>query len=325
MSITEDLKNVSEAALGRLAAQFGDLPRPLLAAIGAGDVAVERLVRLRDQLGEMWNEERDVPGNAAEGAAGAGATGTAGGTAAPGGTAAGDRDDSADEDGGSRLADATRRAQQVVEDVAHKLGDVVGEVPDKAQKLIADLPAKAQEVANALSREKLKETVESYTKKVADVYRELADRGGARVRDAEDSEAEKARRAESGSPTPRAPGAGDATATGPSTAVVKPRTKAPEKVGGAASRAGATASGKVAPKRTASEPPAKNPAAARSTRKPAAPTPAASKPAAPTPAASKPAAPKPAAAKPPTAKPAAPKPTGPTAAAPNRDAEGSGD
>jgi hypothetical protein len=168
MSITEDLRNVSEAALGKLAAQFGDLPRPLLAAIGAGDVAVERLVRLRDQLGDLWHDERHT----AEGDN----AGAAGDEAVTGG----------DEEGGSRLADATRRAQHVAEDVARRLGDAVGEVPDKAQKLIADLPAKAQEVANSLSRENLKETVESYTRRVADVYRELADRGGERMHEAAD-------------------------------------------------------------------------------------------------------------------------------------------
>jgi hypothetical protein len=177
MSITEDLRNVSEAALGKLAAQFGDLPRPLLAAIGAGDAAVERLVRLRDQLGERWNEERD---SAAAGAEEAGAEDRGGDI---------DRDDvdaSEDRDASSRLADATRRAQHIAEDVARRLSDAMGEMPDMAQRMIADLPAKAQEVANSLSRENLKDTVESYTRRVADVYRELADRGGERLHEAAD-------------------------------------------------------------------------------------------------------------------------------------------
>lgn len=233
MTITEDLKNVSEAALGKLAAQFGDLPRPLLAAIGAGDVAVERLVRLRDQLSDLWKDERE---------------------AAPGDTAA--EEESSDEDGGSRLADATRRAQQIAEDVAHRLGDAVGEVPDKAQKLIADLPAKAQEVANSLSRENLKETVESYTKRVAEVYRELADRGGARVHDAE--EAGKAAK----SADKEADGKAGKEADGKEAADRKPAAKptAPK----AAAR-------KAAPKRAAATASAKKPA----TRKPAAKKPAA--------------------------------------------------
>lgn len=241
MTITEDLKNVSEAALGKLAAQFGDLPRPLLAAIGAGDAAVERLVRLRDQIGDLWDERGDRDDASGDR------------RAAPAGGANG-----SDESSASRLTDATRRAQQVAEDVAHKLGNVVGEVPERAQKLIADLPAKAQEVANALSRENLRETVESYTRRVADVYRELADRGGARVQDAEEAEAGRA--AKSGGAA-----AGDAPA-------------AAETAGDASaeSAAGKGSTGKgAAAKRASAKPSAKKPAGTKSAgtkaAKPAAP------------------------------------------------------
>ena len=41
MSFLTDLRGMSEAAVSQLTDRFGDLPRPLLAAIGAGDFAVD--------------------------------------------------------------------------------------------------------------------------------------------------------------------------------------------------------------------------------------------------------------------------------------------
>lgn len=164
MSIVGDIKNVSEAALGKLAAQFGDLPKPLLAAIGAGDAAVEQLAKLRERLMHLGEDDDD--------------------------NGARDAQETPGEE--SRLGDLAGKAQKVMGDVAHRLEDMAEEVSDKTQQMIADLPAKAQEVANSLSRENLRSTVENYTQRVADVYRDLADRGGERVQAAEDAPTKKA-------------------------------------------------------------------------------------------------------------------------------------
>src|SRR6478736_5240808 len=56
MSIVTDFRAVSENAIEQLADRFDDLPRPLLAAIGAGDLAVEQLAALRESLLEQFAE-----------------------------------------------------------------------------------------------------------------------------------------------------------------------------------------------------------------------------------------------------------------------------
>ena len=50
MALVTDFRAVSENAIEQLADRFDDLPRPLLAAIGAGDLAVEQLAALRESL-----------------------------------------------------------------------------------------------------------------------------------------------------------------------------------------------------------------------------------------------------------------------------------
>lgn len=56
MSLFTDLREMSESALEQLADRFPDLPTPVLAAIGAGDLAADQLAELRDSVGNA-----DVP------------------------------------------------------------------------------------------------------------------------------------------------------------------------------------------------------------------------------------------------------------------------
>lgn len=154
--IVDDLKHASQTAFDKLAGQLGDLPKPVLAAIGAGDVAIERLDRLRtavrgrleEDLGETITVPHGVP------------------------------DATEVRDFATRLPG---RARKVAEGTLRHVGDLAGEVPDKAQQLVADLPARAQEFANAVSRENLRGTVDDYTRRVADAYADLARRGAGRV------------------------------------------------------------------------------------------------------------------------------------------------
>ncbi len=61
MSMVTDFRAVSENAMEQLADRFDDLPRPLLAAIGAGDLAVEQLAALRESLMEQFAENAPRP------------------------------------------------------------------------------------------------------------------------------------------------------------------------------------------------------------------------------------------------------------------------
>ena len=143
MSLLTDIRHVSDSAIEQLAGQFHDLPRPLLAAIGAGDLAVERLAKLREQLTD-----------------GISATGTPSG-----------------DDVKAFAADLPARAQKIAGEVAHNLEQFAAGAPEKAQQLIGELPAKASELTDSLSPANIRGTVEAYTQLVAMVYDNLAERG----------------------------------------------------------------------------------------------------------------------------------------------------
>ena len=148
MSFLTDLRTVSASMIEQVAGRFPDLPEPLLAAIGAGDMAVERLAELRDSL------EHSAPG-------------------------AGDLRDIA--------TDLPGRAQKAVADVTASLEKFATDAPAKAQHLISELPAKAQEVGQSLTPDTVRQTIEAYTQLAGVIYGNLAKRGGhtwSHVRDA---------------------------------------------------------------------------------------------------------------------------------------------
>ncbi len=148
MSFLTDLRTVSASMVEQVAARFPDLPQPLLAAIGAGDMAVERLAELRDVL------EHSAPGT-------------------------GDLRDLA--------GDLPGRAQKAVADVTASLEKLASQGPAKAQQLISELPSKAQEMSQSLTPDTVRQTVEAYTQLAGVIYGNLAKRGGhtwSHVRDA---------------------------------------------------------------------------------------------------------------------------------------------
>lgn len=153
MNFIDDMKRASVSMIDKLAGD-NDVPRPLKAAIGAGDKAAEEFVRLRAKLNESWQEHvaEKVP--------------------APLGDL--DRDDVKE-----FATDLPARLQRAASAVAHRLVDLAKEGGPKMQQLVADLPAKAQNLANSLSRDGLKHTVDEYTDRISGLYAELADRGGA--------------------------------------------------------------------------------------------------------------------------------------------------
>ncbi|GGM04355.1 hypothetical protein [Nakamurella endophytica] len=152
MSLLTDLRSVSESAVDQLAARFPDLPRPLLAAIGAGDIAVRRLAELRESLretlpsapeaGDVRAAAADLPGRAQRAA-----------------------------------ADLPARAQRIAADVAQSVEQFAAEAPGKAQELIGELPAKLAEFGQAVSGTSVRSTVEAYTHLAGIIYGNLAKRG----------------------------------------------------------------------------------------------------------------------------------------------------
>lgn len=295
MSFITDIRNVSESALGQLADRFSDLPRPLLAAIGAGDVAVEKLAELRESLAEGWDLApiADVRANAV--------------------SSVGSVDTQKLQEMASEARDFAEdlpaRVSKVAAEVIESMEKFAAEAPAKTQKLVAELPEKAADFRAALSPEQLKEAVEGYTQLAGMIYGSLADRGDktwskviqtadvkvvapakTAMRTAANATTEGAARTITATKSTATKAANRATAT--KAAAAKP-----------AAKATATAPKPTAQKATAASPAAARPAAAKST---------AAKSAAAKPATAKPATVRKAAAKPPAepaAKPAAaPKP-----------------
>ena len=116
MSLITDLRAVSDNAIEQVAARFTDLPRPLLAAIGAGDMAIERLAELREQVESSVGER--VAGTPLD-----------------------------LKDVRSAVSDLPGRAQKVAADLPGRAQRAVSDLPGRAQKAAADLPTKAQQVA----------------------------------------------------------------------------------------------------------------------------------------------------------------------------------
>ena len=156
MSLITDIRAVSENAVEQIAARFGGLPRPVLAAIGAGDMALERFADLRESLSDSIGERVPTPSI--------------------------DITDvrSAASDLGSKVSDLPSRAQKVAADVAGTIEQFAAEAPAKAQEFIAQMPEKVAEfqvVAQSLSPDAVQETVEAYSHLFGMIYGNLADRG----------------------------------------------------------------------------------------------------------------------------------------------------
>lgn len=204
MSLFTDIKSVSDSAIEQLSGRFPNLPRPLLAAIGAGDMAVERLAALREQLTERI-----------------GATG-----GAPSG-----------EDVKAFAADLPARAQQVAGEVSHNLEQFASTAPEKVQKLIGELPAKTSELTESLSPENIRGTVESYTQFVAMIYENLSERGEKAVAQARSGAGSRSTGAASATGMQQAKPAASAT----SSQTRKPRSASSQRSAASSSKAAKTA------------------------------------------------------------------------------------
>ncbi|AZI58924.1 hypothetical protein EH165_13025 [Nakamurella antarctica] len=155
MSFITDIRAVSESALNQLSDRFADLPRPLLAAIGAGDLAVATLAELRESLAQGWDL---APVSAAR---------------MP------DAEDVKDAALEVRefAEDLPAKLHKAASDVIESMEKFVSDAPAKTQQLVAELPDKVTEIRQALSAEQLREAVDGYTQLAGAIYGSLADRG----------------------------------------------------------------------------------------------------------------------------------------------------
>ena len=192
MSFAADFRGVSDSAIDRLADRFDGLPRPLLAAIGAGDFAVEQLAVLRESLFSQLVAGAPKPPDLrgatdyvvkAQQAAGeyvgraqetakdyiGKAQGMAGGLSGKTQQAVGDLP--------GKAGDLPKQAQQIAAEVAESIQTFATQIPTRAQGLVSELPEKVAEFTGDLSAETVRDTVEAYTKLVGSIYGILADRG----------------------------------------------------------------------------------------------------------------------------------------------------
>jgi len=175
MSIVTDIRAVSENAIEQVADRFDDLPRPLLAAIGAGDLAVERLAALReslrDQLPQTTVDDQDVrslaaelPGMAQKLAADLPATAQKVAAELPGMAQ-------------KAAADAQKAAFDIAASIQDSIQAWVTQLPAKAQELVAELPEMIDELRSVVSVDTIRASVEAYTQLLGSIYGSLADRG----------------------------------------------------------------------------------------------------------------------------------------------------
>ncbi len=115
MSLQTNVKSAADSAVEQISARFPDLPKPLLAAIGAGDVAIERLASLRQQLSDQ------VPTTGADRA-----------------------------DAGVNAGDLPKLAHRAVTEFPSRARKAASELPEKVQKAATELPGKARKAASEL-------------------------------------------------------------------------------------------------------------------------------------------------------------------------------
>jgi heparin binding hemagglutinin HbhA len=167
MTHSNDFATRAQAAIEKIADRMPELPRPVLAAIGAADLAGRQLTDLIGRIGERTGIKAPTMPH---------------------------RDDVV----GELRATAT--------DLPAKLQQFAGELPQKVQELIAELPAKAKELADELEQfatglpgrvqkfsdelpgrvsevgtqlqpEHVKQSAEAYGQLISTVFATLAERG----------------------------------------------------------------------------------------------------------------------------------------------------
>lgn len=162
MATATDLTAKAQAAAEQFAARVADrlpeLPKPVLAAIGAADLAGRQLVELLEKIGERTGIA-DLPHSV-------------GGVGDRVGNVRG-----AAEDLPSKVSDMVQELPARAKEFADQLEGMATRIPGRMQKLSDELPGKVAEVGEQLQPEHLRQTAEAYGQLAGSIFASLVDRG----------------------------------------------------------------------------------------------------------------------------------------------------
>jgi len=141
MSLITDIRAVSGNAVEQIAVRLAELPRPLLAAIGAGEMARERLTELGESIGDSLGER----------------------------AAKSPKDVSSAR---SAAAEVVETMEKFAAQAPARAQELLATLPDKL--------AQFQAAAQSFSPDTFKETVDAYSQLAGMIYANLAERGDQR-------------------------------------------------------------------------------------------------------------------------------------------------
>lgn len=167
MTTSNDISARAQAALERVADRLPELPKPVLAAVGAADLAGRQLFDFVNKLSDKAGVKAPtIP----------------------------DRDEVVDELRAA-ASDLPGKVQALAAEMPDKVQELVAELPDKAkeladqleqfatslpgrvQKFTDELPGKVSEVGEQLQPDQIKNTAEAYGQLLGTVFSTLAERG----------------------------------------------------------------------------------------------------------------------------------------------------
>jgi hypothetical protein len=168
MTQSTDFTARAQAAIEKIADRLPELPKPVLAAIGAADLAGRQLTDLLGRLGDRTGVKAPTMPH---------------------------RDEVVDELRAA-AADLPGKLQQFAGELPQKVQELIAELPAKAkeladeleefatglpgkvQKFSDELPGKVSEVGTQLQPEHVKQSAEAYGQLISNVFETLAERGG---------------------------------------------------------------------------------------------------------------------------------------------------
>ena len=268
--VADDVTARAKATLERIADRMPELPKPVLAAIGAADLAGKQLTEFLNRLGAKSGGGNIISG-----------------LKVPPVPNREQRDEIVDDlrqtatDLPGKLqqvaADLPERARELVAELPHRAREFADQIeqfatqlPGKVQRFTEDLPEKAREVSGQLQPDQLKSSAEAYGQLVGNVFDTLADRGGKAWDELRNTGPVAGTVVEGGQAT--ADGKGDATCSSAATAAPRvsrparrrPSTTTTTRSGEAAKTAGKSATGRTAARAAAKPAPKTAPKAAGS-------------------------------------------------------------
>lgn len=168
--LTAKAQAAAEQFAARIADRLPDLPKPVLAAIGAADLAGRQLVELLEKFGERTGIA-DLPRS--PGAIGDRVGDTVGGSVSG---ALGDVRGAA-EDLPAKVSEMVQELPARAKEFADQLEGMATRIPGRAQRFTDELPGRFSEVGEQLQPEHLRQTAEAYGQLAGSIFASLVDRG----------------------------------------------------------------------------------------------------------------------------------------------------